>query len=853
MAGRARPRAELGDAFGGPEARAPPHNLPAFLRILILAALLLLAVYTALAAYRLNQTVRPDGSSQAERNLKADADLLAARADARVARLRAGLAAAGERLQRSPEEPLDAAEQALRLTRPASRAVAVVLEGEVVGMAGDLPLGAWSAAAGWAKTAGKTFWIGAADNTTAGASGGRTTYSVVSASTRRGRFYVVAATDFADLTSARGPDETLLIAGAEGGLLAAAGADAAPKAVTLDASLTTKTATLIADAEAGRDTVASFPARAARARAALTPDRTLIAVAAVPADSVLGAQRRTLANELFALLAPLAIALVMGLVLIRQTRRIEAVQSARIESERKFRLAVEGARCGIWEWRLDEDKVFLSDVTGVMFGWGGGGAARAEDVIGRIAPEHRERVRQAVMGSRSYGAFDVTFRVPGPQGSAWIDCRGQAYGAAASGGYNTIIGVALDVTEERMAQARAQAAETRLRDAIDSVSEAFVLWDRQGRLLMCNAAYRDFFSLEARFLKPGVQRAMVLKVAELGVKNWRMAPPDRRGVREAELIDGRWVLVSERRTAEGGSVMTAVDISAVRSQEEARRRNEEALEKAVARLEENQAQLTELAQKYEIEKIRAEDANRAKSEFLANMSHELRTPLNAIIGFSEMMTQELYGPLGDPRYKEYVQDILSSGQHLLAVINDILDMSKIEAGKMSLRLEAVDVQDVVEDAARVLRNKAIEVGLTLELNLDPNLPEVQADYRAVKQVMLNLITNALKFTPRGGRVEVLAQKLGDGELVRIAVRDTGIGISREDLARLARPFEQIESQLSKTQQGTGLGLALVKSLVEMHHGMFGMESEPGHGTTVSFTLPVRKARTSEGGAASVAA
>ncbi|MEO6338441.1 MAG: HAMP domain-containing sensor histidine kinase, partial [Caulobacteraceae bacterium] len=255
------------------------------------------------------------------------------------------------------------------------------------------------------------------------------------------------------------------------------------------------------------------------------------------------------------------------------------------------------------------------------------------------------------------------------------------------------------------------------------------------------------------------------------------------------------------------------------------------------------------------EKTRAEGANRAKSDFLANMSHELRTPLNAIIGFSEMMSSEIYGPLGSPRYKEYSHDILSSGQHLLAVINDILDMSKIEAGKLQLRFQAVDVLDVAEDAVRLVRDKADEAGLRLICTVSPTLPEVKADYRALKQILLNLLSNAVKFTPRGGEVTVSAEVAHDpsGDRVRVEVRDTGIGISKEDLARLARPFEQVETQFAKTQQGTGLGLALVKSLVEMHGGAFSLVSEPGRGAIAAFSLPMKAGSMEDGGEASAQA
>ncbi len=568
----------------------------------------------------------------------------------------------------------------------------------------------------------------------------------------------------------------------------------------------------------------------------------LLAIAAGVSANVVSANRERIESSV-SLLIPLAVGLALALLLIMQSRRTEAAQRERAASEQRFRLAVEAARCGIWEWDLDEDQVFLSDVTGAMFGWGGGGVVGGQELLDRVAPDHREKVRQQLAAAAQYGAFDVSFRVPSRAGgrSIWLDARGQGFGKPGRDGHTRIIGVALDVTEERIAQARAQAAEGRLRDAIESVSEAFVLWDRQGRLLMCNRAYRSVFSLEPRILKPGALREHVNRFVALAITREQPTADGTRGVREAELADGRWVIISERRTAEGGLVMTANDITAVKQQEEVRRLNEEQLQAAVVSLERSQEQLSELARRYETEKVRAESANKSKSEFLANMSHELRTPLNAINGFSEIMLGEMFGPLGDGRYKEYAKDIHNSGQHLLALINDILDMSKIEAGKMSLRFDPMNLQEVTDDAVRLIRNRAEAAGLVLAIDY-PHLPEIEADYRAVKQILLNLLSNAVKFTPKGGRITVRAEARRDalGERLRISVQDTGIGIAKDDLSRLARPFEQVETQHAKTQAGTGLGLALTKSLVEMHGGLLEMHSIPGEGTTVSFTLPLRQ-------------
>lgn len=232
---------------------------------------------------------------------------------------------------------------------------------------------------------------------------------------------------------------------------------------------------------------------------------------------------------------------------------------------------------------------------------------------------------------------------------------------------------------------------------------------------------------------------------------------------------------------------------------------------------------------------RAEAANRAKSAFLANMSHELRTPLNAIIGFSELMREKIFGALGDARYEEYIGLIHNSGRHLLDLITDMLDMAKIEAGKMTLAFESMPLHQAVDECLNTLKAQADAGGIDIASHCKDN-PTVDADKRALKQVLLNLLSNAIKFTPPGGRVTVSSWKAnGRGYL---AVCDTGIGIAAEDLARLGNPFEQAKADPMHAKGGTGLGLALVKALVEKHGGAFAMESELGLGTTVTVDFPL---------------
>jgi signal transduction histidine kinase len=231
-----------------------------------------------------------------------------------------------------------------------------------------------------------------------------------------------------------------------------------------------------------------------------------------------------------------------------------------------------------------------------------------------------------------------------------------------------------------------------------------------------------------------------------------------------------------------------------------------------------------------------EAASRHKSEFLANMSHELRTPLNAIIGFSEVLQERMFGELND-KQMEYVHDIHASGKHLLSLINDILDLSKIEAGKVELELTRFHLPTSLEGTLTLVRERATRHGIAVSLALDDKLGEIVADERKVRQVLLNLLSNAVKFTPDGGSVEVRAELIDSD--ARIAVRDTGIGIAPEDQELIFEEFRQVGNDLFRKREGTGLGLTLARKFVELHGGTLGVASEPGKGSTFTFTLPLR--------------
>jgi two-component system cell cycle sensor histidine kinase PleC len=237
-------------------------------------------------------------------------------------------------------------------------------------------------------------------------------------------------------------------------------------------------------------------------------------------------------------------------------------------------------------------------------------------------------------------------------------------------------------------------------------------------------------------------------------------------------------------------------------------------------------------------RFEAETANASKTAFLANMSHELRTPLNAILGFSEIIAQECFGPVGSRRYQDYANDIHSSGAHLLSLINDLLDVAKIEAGRMEISPHPLDAGHAFDVALKLAGNNASAKGQTLKIAVEPSCPPLYADERALKQILINLVSNAVKFTPTGGRIDVRASKARDGGF-QIMVRDNGPGIPRDKLDKIFTPFSQVDNRYDRQAGGTGLGLALVRGLAELHGGRAWIESDEGAGCTAYVVLPVK--------------
>ncbi|MBL0371098.1 PAS domain-containing protein [Rhizobium sp. KVB221] len=536
-----------------------------------------------------------------------------------------------------------------------------------------------------------------------------------------------------------------------------------------------------------------------------------------------------------------AIILVILFAYYTQARRLRDADEVFVESNMRVESALSRGRCGLWDFDMVDGRLFWSRSMYEMLGMPPReGVLSFGDVARMMHPD--DRAIYALARGIARGdlmQIDQVFRMRHAAGHyVWLRARAQIIRSPSKRPH--LIGIAMDVTEQHKLAQRYAEADQRLADAIESTTEAFVLWDKNDRLVMCNAHYQQAYGLPDQVLVPGAERLIVLASASRPVIERRLADPDpghcHSQTTEVQLADGRWLQINERRTHDGGLVSVGTDITLMKRHQERLRESERRLMATIgdlsasrAKLERQAAELSNANANYQAEKERAEAANRAKSEFLANMSHELRTPLNAILGFSEILQNEMFGPLGCDKYFEYSCDIHESGKHLLNVISDILDMSKIEAGHLKLRLEPTDLSLLIEESLRFVSIAAELKNITVEQRVVGDL-NLRADRRAMKQIMLNLLSNAVKFTNPDGRIIVRCKRVGQSICLTIA--DTGIGIPKAAMQKIGQPFEQVQSQYAKSQGGSGLGLAISRSLAQLHGGEMGIRSCEGRGTII---------------------
>ncbi len=520
---------------------------------------------------------------------------------------------------------------------------------------------------------------------------------------------------------------------------------------------------------------------------------------------------------------------ILGLFRLLEQRQSESevYEGEATRAGRILRTVLQQSKAGFWSWSAKTEKLKLSPEASELIGAIGEIELTRDELIAFVHDEHKDAIRQSFTTLTERGFISQVFALQDK--SAWLDMRAQP--DEASGALN---GVLRDVTEMKTAIARTRQAENRLKSALEGFSGPFALWDNRKRLIYWNRAFIRVFGLEPT-VRPGMGYDTVMLAQAASVLE-RRAGSQEDGAEIVKIADGQWFKIVERTTKSGGMITMGLNVTLDVRNEVELTKQQARLRKLVAELERSEGTAAELTRRLKQEKQRAERSANSKSAFLANMSHELRTPLNAINGFSEILVDEMYGPLGDERYKEYARDILASGKHLLDMITDILDMAKIEAGKMTVDLHPIDIVDPVDAAIRMIRRRAEEKDIDLKLVTNSGLPLVEADHRAIRQMILNLVSNAIKFTDQGGEIRVSVDQ--KGEELRVAVRDNGVGIPADALPRLGEPFEQVSDTRDRNYDGTGLGLALTKSFAEMHGGRLTIASEQGRGTQVSFFLPV---------------
>jgi PAS domain S-box-containing protein len=398
-----------------------------------------------------------------------------------------------------------------------------------------------------------------------------------------------------------------------------------------------------------------------------------------------------------------------------------------------------------------------------------------------------------------------------------------------------VVSITDDITERRRAEEALRRNENHLEDAIESFSNSIALFDADDRLVLYNTRFKHIWpcgdfetqagqtyeTLLRAYSEEAVRNGSGMDVEAFVAKriNAHRNPPV---THELQLFNGTWLQISHRKTSEGGTVLTGTDITTLKEREEILR------DAGIEAIKAKEA---------------AEIANRSKSDFLANMSHELRTPLNAVIGFSEIIRDAIMGVDAIDQYRIYAQDIHVSGLHLLDLINDVLDMSKIEAGKLELNDETVALREPIELAIRLVGERAEQTNVALITDIEGDLQPMRGDMRKIKQIIINLLSNAVKFTPKGGSVTTCARRAANGDFI-VDVTDTGIGIAEKDLPKIFEAFGQATSGFDRQYEGTGLGINLAKALTELHDGEFSLRSAtagPEKGTTATVRFPSSRA------------
>ncbi|AQX18679.1 MULTISPECIES: ATP-binding protein [unclassified Bartonella] len=544
------------------------------------------------------------------------------------------------------------------------------------------------------------------------------------------------------------------------------------------------------------------------------------------------------------LIGTVSIILVLLYAYYNQVTRARNTDLISEKIQNRIDMAMMRGRCGLWDWNMASGRVYWSRAMYEMLGYEPQNALLSiSQITAIIDPKDANffELAQELMESKKKH-IDINVPMRHAEGHyVWMRIRAEVTDEEEP----HLVGISFDISEQHQFAEQTAQADLRIRDAIENISESFVLWDSEGRLVMSNSKFCEYAAIPKQMLQSGIERATVEAMSRPAISEYPLKIDESGNLTSIrQTANGYWLKINERRTQDGGLVCVGTDISELKQQQEKFEDSErrlfsfiQELKRARGNAQQRATEVEKLNKSLQEEKERAESANKAKSEFLANISHELRTPLNAILGFSEIMLQSTFGPLGSQRYKEYMHDIHNSGTHLLTLINDILDMSKIEAGRFTLDRKNINLEPIISETIRTLTPQAQAKKISLTTNIEQKL-HADVDCRAMKQIFLNLISNAVKFTPSGGSIDIRAFQKNNNLI--FSIKDTGVGIPQEAIKKLGQPFEQVENQFTKTHPGSGLGLAISRSLLELHKGKLEITSKEGKGTIVTIIMPIQQ-------------
>ena len=556
-----------------------------------------------------------------------------------------------------------------------------------------------------------------------------------------------------------------------------------------------------------------------------------------PLTFVLGDWRANALRSGLLLASACAVLAVICWAYLWQAARARELDTVSETLRARVDMALSRGGCGLWDWDIGRGRIYWSDSMYEILGMQPSSTFLSMNELRAIVHPEDDLKLSERLKTKEPQNIERVLRLRNVAGNwVWLRTRAKLVREGANEEAH-LVGIAVDISGEVENADNAHTADLRLRDAIEAIPDAFVLWDADAKLVLSNSRFRE---LNEAGLVNGAPRRAAEDDALTPMTGGGGAPVKSANY-EAQAEDGRWFQFDERPTHDGGFVSVGREITAFKQHEAEMLQSQTQLTEAVAVLQktqqaqEAQAQrLAELAERYLEQKNLAEDANLAKADFLANMSHELRTPLNAIIGFSEMMENEVFGALGNGKYNEYAANIRKSGDHLLTLVSDILDMSRLEAGQMRLLKSEFSIAGVIAHCVSDVAVAARAKGISIKTGGWPDV-SLRADRGAIQRVLRTLVANAVKFTPNGGKVSIRARLVG--EAVNIYVEDSGAGIARGAINRVGRPFVQIESKLEDGMKGSGLGLAIARSLVELHEGSVRIRSVEGSGTIMMVHLP----------------